>query len=257
MSDEYRQAQPPEQAAVAPQPNHDAGSAAMPSPPQTPAVPQMPAAERVRLAARQRGESDYIFSYWTALGWTILTLGIYGFYVFYQLVRRMRDHNARRLELLDAATTAAWEEAGQLGLQQELAPSFQRAAGHLAVLRQMTQDFREPVIWLLLAIIFRAITEIVAFVLLDQDLIKHEQAEAGAEDELSVIYTRLGQPLPSPDQSRVKGPDNYTGRILAAIFTLGIYMFWWFYNQMDEPNKHFASNWAQEDQLVNAVEALS
>jgi hypothetical protein len=25
MSDEYRQAQPPEQAAVAPQPNHDAG----------------------------------------------------------------------------------------------------------------------------------------------------------------------------------------------------------------------------------------
>jgi hypothetical protein len=82
MSDEHRQAQPPEQAAVAPQPNHDAGPAAMPSPPQTPAVPQMPAAERVRLAARQRGESDYIFSYWTALGWTILTLGIFGFYVF-------------------------------------------------------------------------------------------------------------------------------------------------------------------------------
>jgi hypothetical protein len=257
MSDEYRQAQPPEQAAVAPQPNHDARPAAMPSPPQTPAVPQMPAAERVRLAAQQRRESDYIFSYWTALGWTILTLGIYGFYVFYQLVRRMRDHNARRLELLDAATTAAWEEAGQLGLQQELAPSFQRAAGHLAVLRQMTQDFREPVIWLLLAIIFRAITEIVAFVLLDQDLIKHEQAEAGADGELSVIYTRLGQPLPSPDQSQVKGPDNYTGRILATIFTLGIYLFWWFYNQMDEPNKHFASNWVQEDQLVSAVDALS
>jgi hypothetical protein len=169
----------------------------------------------------------------------------------------MRDHNARRLELLDAATTAAWEQAGRQGLQQELAPSFQRAAGHLAVLRQMTQDFREPVIWLLLAIIVRGITEIVAFVLLDQDLIKHDQAESGAEDELSVIYGRLGQQLPSPDQGRVKGPDNYAGRILAAIFTLGIYMFWWFYNQMEEPNKHFASNWAQEDQLVKAVEALS
>ena len=256
MSDEHRQAQAPEQTAVAAQPNRDARPAAVPEPPQVPAPP-VPAAERVRLAVQRRGETDYIFSYWTALGWTILTLGIYGFYVFYQLVRRMRDHNARRLELLDAATSAAWEEAGRQGLQQELAPSFQRAAGHLAVLRQMTQDFREPVIWLLLAIIFRAITEIVAFVLLDQDLIKHEQAEAGVEGELSVIYSRLGQPLPSPDQSRVKGPDNYAGRILATIFTLGIYMFWWFYNQMDEPNKHFASNWAQEDQLVNAVEALS
>jgi myo-inositol catabolism protein IolC len=55
----------------------------------------------------------------------------------------------------------------------------------------------------------------------------------------------------------VKRPDNYVGRILATIFTLGIYMFWWLYNQMDEPNKHFTSNWAQEDALVNAVDAIS
>jgi hypothetical protein len=110
----------------------------------------------------------------------------------------------------------------------------------------MTGDFPEPVIWLLLAIFARGNTEIIAFVLLDQDLIKHSHAEAGAGHELSVIYGRLGQHLPSPDQDPVKRPDNYLGRILATIFTLGIYMFWWFYNQMDEPNKHFTSNWAQE-----------
>jgi hypothetical protein len=221
-----------------------------------PGPPQMPAAERVRLAARRRGESDYIFSYWSALGWTILTFGIYGLYVFYQLVRRMRDHNARRLELLDAATTVAWEQAGRQGLQQELAPSFQRAAGHMAVLRQMTGDFRDPVIWVLLAIV-AGVAEIIAFVLLDQDLIKHDQAEAGVEYELSVIYSRLGQQLPAPDQGRVKRPDNYVGRILATIFSLGIYMLWWYYNQMREPNKHFAGNWVQEDELVNAVDAVS
>ena len=45
---------------------------------------------------QRRAETDYIFHYWSALGWTVLTLGIYSFYVFYQLVRRMRDHNARR-----------------------------------------------------------------------------------------------------------------------------------------------------------------
>jgi hypothetical protein len=55
----------------------------------------------------------------------------------------------------------------------------------------------------------------------------------------------------------VKRPDNYAGRIVAAIFSLGIYMFWWYYNQMDEPNRHFAGNWAQEDELIKAVEALS
>ena len=251
MSDEPREAQEPEPTPAPAQPSPPV------APPSIPGPPQVPAAERVRLAARRRGETDYIFSYWSALGWTVLTLGIYGFYVFYQLVRRMRDHNARRLELLDAATTVAWEQAGRQGLQQELAPSFERAAGHLAVLRRMTQDFREPVIWLVLAIVARGITEIVAFVLLDQDLIKHGQAEGGAGYELSVIYGRLGQHVPSPDQGQVKRPDNYVGRILAAIFSLGIYMFWWFYNQMEEPNKHFTSNWAQEDDLMNAVEAVS
>jgi hypothetical protein len=250
MSDELPEAQDPEPMPAATPPGQPAGPRVMPGP------PPLSAAERVRIAALRRGESDYIFSYWSALGWTILTLGIYGFYVFYQLVRRMRDHNARRLELLDAATTVAWEQAGRQGLQQELAPSFDRAAGHMAVLRQMTGDFREPVIWLVLAIVARGIVEIVAFVLLDQDLIKHDRAEAGVEYELSLIYGRLGQQLPSPDQGRVKGPDNYVGRIVAAIFTLGIYMFWWFYNQMEEPNKHFAANWAQEEELVRAVEAF-
>jgi len=249
MSDQPPKAQQPEQMPAAAQPNHDGG------PPVAPGPPLVPAAECVRLAARRRDETDYIFHYWSALGWTILTFGIYGLYVFYQLVRRMRDHNARRLELLDAATAVAWEQAGRQGLQQEMAPSFERAAGHLAVLRQMTGDFRDPVIWLLLVIV-AGIAQIVAFVLLDQDLIKHSQAEAGAGHQLSVIYSRLGQHVPS-DQAQMKRPDNYAGRILATIFTFGIYMLWWYYNQMDEPNKHFTSSWAQEDHLVNAVDAVS
>ena len=263
MSDTPQETQKPLQPAPATtQPDQPAGLPAMPGPSPMPGPSSMPgppppsAAGRVRQAAQRRGESDYIFSYWTALGWTVLTLGIYGFYVLYQLVRRMRDHNARRLELLDAATAAGWEQAGRQGLRQELEPAFQRAADHLTVLRRMTTDFREPLIWVLLAIVARGITDIVAFVLLDQDLIKHEQAEAGAEQELSAIYGRLGRPLPLPDLDRVKRPDNYVGRIVAAIFSLGIYMFWWFYNQMEEPNKHFISNWSYEDELVHAVDTL-
>ena len=43
---------------------------------------------------------------------------------------------------------------------------------------------------------------------------------------------------------------------MATIFSLGIYLFWWYYNQMDEPNRHFQANWAQEDILVSAVQAI-
>ncbi len=216
--------------------------------------PAMPSRERVYAASQRRAETDYIFNYWTALGWTILTLGIYGLYVFYQLVRRMRDHNARRLELFDAALTCAWEEAGRRGLQEELKPSFQRANAHMAVLRGMTSDFREPVVWVVLAIIARGIAELIAFVLLDMDLVKHEGSELGVEYELSLIFGRFGHNLPAGDGSEVKGRNNYVGRIVATLVSFGVYLFWWYYNQMEDPNRHFRANWLQEDALVAAVQ---
>jgi Domain of unknown function (DUF4234) len=221
-----------------------------------PAPPPMPSSDRASIAYQRRGETDYVFNYWTALGWTVLTFGIYGLYVFYQLVRRMRDHNARRTELFEASLAFAWEEAGRRGLQEELTPSFQRAGAHMDVLRGMTKDFRDPVIWLVLAIIARGIVEIIAFVLLDQDLVKHDRAEVGVEYELSLIFGRFNQAVPAPNQGRVKGENNYVGRIVATVFSLGIYLFWWYYNQMDDPNRHFEENWLQEDALVGAIRAL-
>jgi hypothetical protein len=216
----------------------------------------MPSIDRVYAAWQRRPETDYIFSFWSALGWTVLTFGIYGFYILYQLVRRMRDHNLRRLELFDASIAFAWEQAGRRGLQDELRPSFERAAAHLAVMRQMTADFRDPVIWLILAVITSGVVHVIAYVLLDKDLIRHDQAEVGVEYELSLIFGRFGYQVPGPDIGRVKAPDNYVGRILALVFSVGIYGLWWTYNQMDVPNRHFQANWYQEDALAAAVQAL-
>ncbi len=229
---------------------------AAPGPAPMAGPPAMPAVDRMHAAWQRRVETDYIFNYWTALGWTILTLGIYGFYVLYQLVRRMRDHNERRVEFFDAALALAWEEAGRRGLQPELTPSFQRAGAHMNVLRRMTESFREPVIWVVLAVVARGIVELIAFILLDQDLVKHDRSEVGVEYELALIFWRLGQPLPAPDQARMKGQNNYVGRIVATIVTFGIYLLWWYYDQMNGPNLHFRTNWAQEDALVAAVQAL-
>jgi hypothetical protein len=210
----------------------------------------------VRAAAAGRAQTDYIFNYWTALGWTILTLGIYSLYVLYQLVRRMRDHNARRVDLFESALGFAWEEVNRRGLAEELTPSFQRAEAHMGELKRMRSDFREPIIWVVLAVIARGIVDIIAFILLDQDLVRHDRHEIGAEYELSVIFGRLGQPVPMPDQEGLKAGDNYVGRIVATVFSFGIYLFWWFYNQMDVPNRHFEANWPQEDALVAAIQAL-
>jgi uncharacterized protein DUF4234 len=209
--------------------------------------------DQLRTAYQRRHDTDYIFSYWSALGWTILTLGIFSYYVYYQLVRRMRDHNIRRLELLEAARSYAWQLAGEQGLQDELRPNFERAASHEEVMRQMTRDFRDPLIWLLL-IWFTGVAGIILFVLLDGDLIKHDTAEGGVESELAIIFGRLGRPIPQPDPARIKGKHSYVARVIVLIVTFGIYGFWWWYNMLQEPNEHFETNWVWEDALAQAAQ---
>jgi hypothetical protein len=120
----------------------------------------------------------------------------------------------------------------------------------------MTSDFRDPVIWLVLSLVAGGVAQVIAFVLLDQDLIKHERAEAGVEQELALIYERCGLRLGPPGTSQVKDPHNYIGRIVATVFSFGFYTLWWYHNMMEEPNRHFRSNWAQEDVLISAIQGL-
>ena len=227
-----------------------------PAPPPVPVPPIPPASERVRIAWHRRSESDYIFDFATAFGWTLLTCGLYQIYVVYQLMRRSRDHNLRRIELLDAATTFAWEQVQEKGLQEELTPAFERIGPQMAVLRNQSGQFRDPTVWAIIALFARGIGELIAFVLLDGDLIAHDHAEGTIENELSAIYTRLGAPVAPPDPSRLKAPHNYVGRVIAAIFTCGIYTFFWEYDVMTEGNAHFQTNWQWEDNLAASVQQL-
>ena len=185
----------------------------VPAPPQYVPPPPMPTspADRVRIAWHDRAQSDYIFDFWTALGWTILTCGIYGVYVVYQLVRRSRDHNRRRVEMLDAATTFAWEQAQARGVADELRPNFEEVGRQMATLRVQETQFRDPAIWAILALFFSTIVHVVAYCLLDGDLIKHDYAEGAIENELSTIYGRLGSPVATPDPGRLRTAQNYVG----------------------------------------------
>jgi len=214
-------------------------------------------ADRVRNAWHSRAQSDYIFDFATAFGWTLLTCGFYAIYIVYQLMRRSRDHNRRRIELLDAATIYAWERAQDRGIAEELRPHFERIAQHMAALRNQTTEFRDPTVFAILAVLARGVVEIVAFVLLDGDLITHDYAEGAVETELSAIYARLGAPIPPPNPARLKKPHNYVGRVIATVFSCGIYSLWWMYDVMTDGNKHFRENWVWEDALAQSVQQLA
>jgi hypothetical protein len=244
-------------------------------------VPTVPPIERLHTAYQRRHETDYIANFWSALGWGILTFGIFYLFMYCQLIRRMRDHNTRRLHLLDAANAYAWEVAGQRGLQEELRPHFESTAGELDDLRLLGTKLKGPVLWLVIFIAAFWFTSarlspapfisysvagtgiawgmtvvIVVYCGLDGDLIRHDLAEGGVEAELAIIYTRLGQPLAQPDPARIKGKHNYVARVIVSIVTVGIYTFWWTYNMMTEANRHFEINWVWEDSLAHAAQAL-
>ena len=71
--------------------------------------------------------------------------------------------------------------------------------------------------------------------------------------------SRTSSPASAPRWTRpipvgLHQPQNYVGRILAAIFSCGVYTFFWLYNVMDDGNRHFIANWAWEDSLAQAVQ---
>jgi hypothetical protein len=210
----------------------------------------------VRVAWQRRHASDYIFDFPTAIGWSLLTLGIYGYYILYQLVRRSRDHNHRRRELLDAATSFAWEHARARGMSEELRPHFQNISDRMRALSDLESEFRDPVLWVVLSVVTGGLAGYVAWVLLDGDLVKHEAAERDVEAELATIYRSLGRPISAPDPTPPKGAHNVVGRLVATVASCGIYSLWWLRDLMIEGNAHFVRNWRFEDELARAAQSL-
>src|SRR5262249_45664168 len=132
---------PPPPPPPQPPPPHQPPPAQQPGGP----VPAATPVERFGFAYNARAQTDYSFeNLGMVIFLIIITCGIFGFYVFYQLMRRMRDHNRRRLDLLESATEIAWQRATEQGVAEELRPNFERIATNLAVLRGLTTEFRDP-----------------------------------------------------------------------------------------------------------------
>jgi hypothetical protein len=221
-----------------------------------PQLPQPSAAERLQQAVTRRSETDYLFDFWTALGWTVLSCGLYSFYIVYRLFWRSVEHNRRRLEVLDAATALAWERAVAAGRGDELTPRFQSLGLHLGVLRQLTAEFRDPVVWTIICAVSSGLGQIVGYVFLDMDLVRHEAAERAAEVELVQILTALGVPITLPGPPTSKERHNYVGRIVALLLTCGLYGLWWLYDLMVQANDNYRRDWAGEDALWTAGASL-
>lgn len=234
-----------------PGPGPDAGGHAVPAVPHLAVSP----AERLRLAVSRRMTTDYLFSFWTALGWTLLTCGIFGYYVIYKMFERSVQHNQRRIEVLDAATTLAWERAVAAGRGDELTPWFQSLGAQIDVLRRVAGEFRDPALWTVICLVSGGIGQIIGYVFLDGDLTDHEAAERSAEEQLAAILAALGTPVALPPAPAPKGRHNVVNRIIALFASCGLYGLWWQYDLMEEGNANYRADWGREDAFLAALGA--
>lgn len=210
-------------------------------------------AERLVRSREARHTVDYLFAFWTALGWSLLSCGIYSYYVYYRLLERMGEHNRRRLAFLEAANELAWARAVEQGKGDELRPRFERVSADLWTMRRISEEFRDPALWLVIIVFSGGIGVIIAYWLLDADLVKHSAAEGDAERELVAILETLGVPVEWPYPTPPKPPHQYAWRIVATFASFGFYMLWWLADLMREGNDHFRWNWASEDAFVAAL----
>ena len=215
-----------------------------------------PAPERLRAAWQQRHATDYVFSFASAFAWTVVTAGGYGLFVLYQLLRRSSEHNRRRLDLFEAATAFTWEQARTQGLSDELRPNFQAIADHTRALNELTDEFRDPPLWVALSVVTLGIAQLFAWSAIDRDLVKHETAERAIERELASVYARLGWEIAPAEVGAPKHRHNVTGRVIATVLTGGLYAIWWVRDLMVEGNAHLRENWQFEDALARASRSL-
>ncbi len=221
-----------------------------------PYVPSpLPPSERVRVAWQDRPRTDYVFDFWTAFGWAVLTFGYWGLYAFYQLIRRMRDHIARRAEFFEGAVGVLAAEIERQGRQDDLTTYLDRVRSNLWILHGYTNEFRDPVMWTLLGFFTSPIAQLVGFHLLDRDIVRYQPVVASIEADVAYVMSELGHPMTAPVRTP-KGPHNTAGRVVAFIFSFGIYGIWWWYDMLDDGNTFLDEGWPLEDAVSRAVQAI-
>jgi hypothetical protein len=198
----------------------------------------------------ERSRTDFITDPGMAILLSIITCGIYGWYIIYKLVQRRDEHFKRMAGVVDASI--AQLRAKAQGREDTI-------AGELSQLEQIRLQMttlsaeRGAAIWLLIAIFTFGIGYFILYYLLMKDYVEHDVVEAQFFTVMSSALTKLGlssqasQAMPSVPQR------EFVTFLLLTLVTCGIYGIYWMYVMIKDFNEHFMAQVPWEDFLVTAL----
>ena len=198
----------------------------------------------------QRSTTDWITDPGIAILLSIITCGIYGWYIAYKLVQRRDEHFKRMSGVVDSSIAQLRTKAQ--GREDAI-------AGELSQLDQIRMQMatmsaeRGAALWLIIAIFTFGIGMYILYYLLMQDYVQHDVVEAQFFTVMSSALAKLGLAGQASQATPNVPQREFVTFLLLTIVTCGIYGIYWMYVMIKDFNEHFMAQVSWEDFILAAL----
>lgn len=200
----------------------------------------------------ERAATDIEIRFWPALLLSLITFGIYSYWVIWRLVSR-RDRHFRRIARLA-------EDAG-VYLRDRGADERVEVEAVLRRLKRVERSTRlyayerGATLWTLLVFLAGIALWVLWYVLME-DFRKHEEDEETIVSAINHGLGLLGQNVNLTYARQIPARSFWQFMILTLI-TFGIYGIYWLYCMIEDGNRHFRAQAEWETQLAAAIAAAA
>jgi hypothetical protein len=202
---------------------------------------------------QQRVTSDWVTDPGMAILLTIITCGIYGFYIFYKLMERRDLHLMRMANMVNTSVAILQEKAAQTGKTEVIGQELAQIG---MIQREMYDQSRErgAALWLVLGIL-TGIATLIGYYFIMDDMARHDQLEAQYFTLMSSALAKLGLASQASQAAPNMPERNFVVYLVLSFLTCGIFSFYWLYAMIEDGNQHVEAQVQWENFLYSALAA--
>ena len=176
---------------------------------------------------------------------SILSLFIYAF-LAYKLTERINNHIHRELSLRYNLIVYIKEKAAEQYRQQAISPQV-AAMESINLEASYKEQEHSALGFAILALI--PIVNLYVLYVLTKFTGPHDQRWNAFTQNAQYCFQQMGMGVMAPSWRTI--PErSFLIYFLLTILTLGLFLFYWLWKLIDDPNDHFATQWQFEDSLM-------
>lgn len=186
------------------------------------------------------------------------TLGIYSIYVEFKMIQRQTEHYKRMGRFLQDLFDLIIERAEVTGQTAQVSRDIEE----LRVLNEEYQRLqrgkeRNAALWIILGIFTLGLAHFYVLWFLNDDLVKHQAAEAELVEKSSSVLNKLGVGRHPITVEQVVPDRSFPLYLLLTVVTITLFLIYWAYVRIRDGNEHFEEHDRFEGQLMAVLRAAA